>query len=197
MRCHTNRRERGAKRRRGGSPGEALQRRARRFVWQPFGRGAPRAPLGVERLAQAASLGSVVRLDWGPWNPSRTGRCSVNRPYTIVEIQLFPGRSLDAKRRLYSEIATRFGAFGIAPNDITIILHEPSLDKGALVASRPARSIWVSASMCEAASLASRAHIHRAIRGKACCCAARRGRPGTSPARSRARTAGGGSAAIC
>ncbi|MCV2369390.1 tautomerase family protein [Roseateles oligotrophus] len=57
-----------------------------------------------------------------PVPPSKTEN------YTLVEIQIFPGRSLDAKRNLYNEVARRFGEIGIQPNDITIILHEPSLD---------------------------------------------------------------------
>lgn len=69
-----------------------------------------------------------------PVPPSKTAN------YTIVEIQIFPGRSLDAKRRLYSEIASRFGALGIAPSDITIILHEPSLDNWG-VGGKPASEI--------------------------------------------------------
>ncbi len=38
--------------------------------------------------------------------------------YTLVEITLFPGRSLEAKRRLYQSIVKRFGDLGIAPADI-------------------------------------------------------------------------------
>lgn len=60
--------------------------------------------------------------------------------YTIVEIQIFPGRSLAAKRLLYAEIARRFGALGIQPTDITIILHEPPLDNWG-VAGQPASEV--------------------------------------------------------
>ena len=47
---------------------------------------------------------------------------------TFVEITLFPGRSLDAKRKLYQLIVRRFGELGIVPSDIFIVLNEPSLD---------------------------------------------------------------------
>lgn len=47
---------------------------------------------------------------------------------TFVEITLFPGRSLDAKRKLYQSIVRRFGELGIVPSDIFIVLLEPSLD---------------------------------------------------------------------
>ena len=48
--------------------------------------------------------------------------------YTFVEFILFPGRSLEAKRRLYQGIVQRFGVLGIQPSDILIVLHEPPLD---------------------------------------------------------------------
>ncbi|MBB5205462.1 phenylpyruvate tautomerase PptA (4-oxalocrotonate tautomerase family) [Inhella inkyongensis] len=48
--------------------------------------------------------------------------------YTFVEILLFPGRSLDAKRRLYASIVRRFGELGIAPHDVFIVLQEPALE---------------------------------------------------------------------
>ncbi|WP_374353247.1 tautomerase family protein [Chitinimonas sp.] len=60
--------------------------------------------------------------------------------YTVVEIQIFPGRSLAAKRLLYAEIARRFGELGIAATDITIILHEPALDNWG-VGGKPASEI--------------------------------------------------------
>jgi len=59
--------------------------------------------------------------------------------YTLVEIVLFPGRTLEAKRHLYQSIVRRFGAIGIAPTDVFIVLHEPPLDnwglRGGLAAS--------------------------------------------------------------
>ncbi|AKJ28573.1 tautomerase family protein [Caldimonas brevitalea] len=48
--------------------------------------------------------------------------------YTFVEFQVFPGRSLEAKRQLYAGVVSRFGALGIQPSDITIVLHEPALE---------------------------------------------------------------------
>jgi 4-oxalocrotonate tautomerase family enzyme len=45
---------------------------------------------------------------------------------TIVEITMFPGRSLEAKRELYRKIAEKFEQLGISKQDIMIILHEPS-----------------------------------------------------------------------
>ena len=60
--------------------------------------------------------------------------------YTIIEFSIFPGRSLAAKRVLYEGIATRFGALGIQPSDIIIVLHEPQLDNWG-VRGKPASEI--------------------------------------------------------
>jgi 4-oxalocrotonate tautomerase family enzyme len=46
--------------------------------------------------------------------------------FTIVEITMFFGRSLEAKRELYRKIAEKFEPLGISKQDIMIILHEPS-----------------------------------------------------------------------
>ena len=61
--------------------------------------------------------------------------------YTLVEITLFPGRSLDAKRKLYQSIVRRFGELGIEPSDIFIVLNEPSLDNWGLRGGVPASEI--------------------------------------------------------
>ena len=61
--------------------------------------------------------------------------------YTLVEITLFPGRSLDAKRKLYQSIVRRFGELGIVPSDIVIVLNEPSLDNWGIRGGVPASEI--------------------------------------------------------
>ena len=61
--------------------------------------------------------------------------------YTLVEITLFPGRSLEAKRNLYKSIVKRFGALGIAPSDIFIVLYEPPLDNWGLRGGMPASEV--------------------------------------------------------
>src|SRR6185369_7844584 len=52
--------------------------------------------------------------------------CSEN--YLLIEISLFSGRSLDAKRALYKTIVARFSELGIAKQDIRIILHDVPMD---------------------------------------------------------------------
>ena len=61
--------------------------------------------------------------------------------YTFVEILLFPGRSIDAKRRLYKCIVSRFGKLGIAPTDIFIVLAEPSLENWGIRGGIPASEV--------------------------------------------------------
>ncbi len=61
--------------------------------------------------------------------------------YTLVEIALFPGRTLDAKRNLYKSIVHRFGELGIAPSDVFIVLYEPPLDNWGIRGGLPASEI--------------------------------------------------------
>jgi phenylpyruvate tautomerase PptA (4-oxalocrotonate tautomerase family) len=61
--------------------------------------------------------------------------------YTLVEILLLPGRSIEAKRKLYHGIVTRFGALGIAPADIFIVLVEPPLQNWGLRGGVPASDL--------------------------------------------------------
>ncbi len=48
--------------------------------------------------------------------------------YTLVEVLMFPGRSLETKRALYQGITQRFGALGIAPIDVMVVLTEPPME---------------------------------------------------------------------
>ena len=52
--------------------------------------------------------------------------------YTFVEIIMFPGRSPEAKRKLYQSIVRRFGELGIQASDVFIVLHEPPLENWGL-----------------------------------------------------------------
>ncbi|MFB9948910.1 tautomerase family protein [Rhizobium puerariae] len=44
--------------------------------------------------------------------------------YSVIEIKLFSGRSLDAKRRLYAAIVDELSAFDVPAGDIKIMLVE-------------------------------------------------------------------------
>ena len=60
--------------------------------------------------------------------------------YTIIEIDVFPGRSLDAKRKLYQKIVQNLNE-QIQPNDILVVLKEPPLDNWGVRGGMPASEI--------------------------------------------------------
>jgi len=44
--------------------------------------------------------------------------------YTLISFDMFAGRSIEAKRRLYKELVNRLTPLGIPANDILIVLRE-------------------------------------------------------------------------
>ncbi len=58
-----------------------------------------------------------------------------------IEMTIFPGRSLKAKKGLYSELNSRLQKIGIQPFDIMIILHEPPLDNWGIRGGYPASEV--------------------------------------------------------
>lgn len=44
--------------------------------------------------------------------------------HTNIEITLFTGRTIEAKRRLYAALVTRLAPFGLLPGDIKVVLIE-------------------------------------------------------------------------
>jgi phenylpyruvate tautomerase PptA (4-oxalocrotonate tautomerase family) len=61
--------------------------------------------------------------------------------YTIIEIIIFPGRSVEAKKKLYKQIFSHLKELGYQDNDATIVLHEQSLDNWRLRGGKSAREI--------------------------------------------------------
>jgi phenylpyruvate tautomerase PptA (4-oxalocrotonate tautomerase family) len=61
--------------------------------------------------------------------------------YTLVEITLFAGRSIDAKRALHQAIVKNLGAVGIAPDDIFIVLNEVALENWGIRGGMPASEV--------------------------------------------------------
>ena len=61
--------------------------------------------------------------------------------YTLIEITAFPGRSLDAKRKLYQTIVQNLNKLDIQPNDLLIVLKEPPLDNWGVRGGIPASEI--------------------------------------------------------
>jgi phenylpyruvate tautomerase PptA (4-oxalocrotonate tautomerase family) len=55
-----------------------------------------------------------------------------------IELTVFPGRSLDAKRHLYKDIVERLEKLGVVSSEILIILNEPPLDNWSIRGGVPA-----------------------------------------------------------
>ncbi len=74
-----------------------------------------------------------------PVNFEHDGRSS---QYTIIEITMFKGRSYEAKKALYSAIVRNLELKpGIPGNDITIIIHEPTLENWGIRGGKPASEV--------------------------------------------------------
>ena len=63
--------------------------------------------------------------------------------YTLVEITMFAGRSMDTKRQLYEAIVRRLVQFEVPGDDILIVLHEPALENWAVDGGTPASEVDV------------------------------------------------------
>ena len=69
-------------------------------------------------------------------------RGNKTRQFTIINIQLFKGRSFEAKKLLYQEIVQRLGQNpGIEGNDILIILNEQPLENWGVYGGKPANEV--------------------------------------------------------
>lgn len=60
--------------------------------------------------------------------------------YMILEISVFPGRSLAAKRKLYLQVMDGLGVMGYASQDVLILLQEQSLENWG-IQGKPASEI--------------------------------------------------------
>jgi phenylpyruvate tautomerase PptA (4-oxalocrotonate tautomerase family) len=63
------------------------------------------------------------------------------RDYTLIEMDVFPGRSLEAKRQLYRLIVDNLKSIGIQPTDVIITMTEIPLDNWGIRAGVPASEI--------------------------------------------------------
>ncbi len=61
--------------------------------------------------------------------------------FTLVDITIFPGRSLATRRALYQAVVRRLGDLGIPAADIRIVLHETPLENWGLRGGTPASEI--------------------------------------------------------
>jgi phenylpyruvate tautomerase PptA (4-oxalocrotonate tautomerase family) len=56
-------------------------------------------------------------------------------------MNIFPGRSIEAKRTLYQEIVVRLKTLGIQSDDILIVLNEPPLHNWGIRGGYPASEV--------------------------------------------------------
>jgi phenylpyruvate tautomerase PptA (4-oxalocrotonate tautomerase family) len=63
--------------------------------------------------------------------------------YTLVEVTMFAGRSLETKRRLYEAIVAALARFDVPANDVLIVLHEPAMESWAVDGATPASEVDV------------------------------------------------------
>jgi phenylpyruvate tautomerase PptA (4-oxalocrotonate tautomerase family) len=61
--------------------------------------------------------------------------------FTLVEVTMFSGRSMDAKRALYQALVRNLAALGVPPHDIKITLIETPPENWGLRGGLPASEI--------------------------------------------------------
>ena len=61
--------------------------------------------------------------------------------YTLVEVTMFKGRSMEAKRNLYQAIVRNLGSLGIAPEDVFIVLIEAPPENWGVRGGVPASEV--------------------------------------------------------
>jgi len=61
--------------------------------------------------------------------------------FTIIEMAVFPGRTIAAKRKLYNKLVENLQKLNIQPNDILIVLQEPPLDNWGIRGGFPASEV--------------------------------------------------------
>jgi phenylpyruvate tautomerase PptA (4-oxalocrotonate tautomerase family) len=57
--------------------------------------------------------------------------------FTLIEITMFAGRSMQTKRHLYGAVVRRLSATGVPPGDILIVLHQPEMHDRAVDGGTP------------------------------------------------------------
>ena len=61
--------------------------------------------------------------------------------YILIEMDVFPGRSIEAKRKLYENIVLNLQRHNIQAGDILIVLNEPQLDNWGVRGGVPASAV--------------------------------------------------------
>ncbi len=68
-------------------------------------------------------------------------RCSDR--FTLVEVTMYAGRSMEAKRRLYDAIVRRLVALDVPASDVLVVLHEPPMENWGVNGGIPASEVDV------------------------------------------------------
>jgi phenylpyruvate tautomerase PptA (4-oxalocrotonate tautomerase family) len=68
-------------------------------------------------------------------------RPEVSDKCALVEITLFPGRSLDAKKKLYQLIVGKLEAVGVPRLESRVILYEPPMENWGIRGGFPASEV--------------------------------------------------------
>lgn len=100
--------------------------------------GVHKALVDAFKIPESDRFQTIYELDKADFEcpPDRTDQV------TIIQIHIFPGRSLDAKRKLYSNIVQNLGDKpGINGRDIMIILMEPPMDNWGVRGGKPASEV--------------------------------------------------------
>jgi phenylpyruvate tautomerase PptA (4-oxalocrotonate tautomerase family) len=91
---------------------------------------------------QAPSEDPLVRLiEYPPGQFTVPYRDRHSDQFALVEVTMFAGRSMSAKRRLYDEIVRRLSGLGVPSHDILIVIHEPPMDNWGVEGGRPAGEV--------------------------------------------------------
>lgn len=61
--------------------------------------------------------------------------------FTVIEITILPGRSFNAKKKLYQLIFSHLNTLGYNDNDAVVILYEPELNNWGVRGGRSASEI--------------------------------------------------------
>lgn len=104
----------------------------------------------IINAVHSALMEGIRTPDW-----DRTIRLLVHEPhrfavppdkderYTLVEIDMFPGRSMNAKKALYRAVVRGLGRFGIPADHVKVLLRETKAENWAVRGGVPASEVDV------------------------------------------------------
>lgn len=93
----------------------------------------------VEALEVPGDDPTVRLVEHKPENVLLPGQRSDR--YTVVEVTMFAGRSLETKRRLHRAVVRNLHACGVAPDDVLVVLHEPGMENWGIQGGNPASEV--------------------------------------------------------